>query len=151
MQQGYMQKDIFVPVLASVLTAVILGFSGTLSHFFGALTVPEGAVVAFDSMQCPKGWKDFKPAYGHFIRGIDDSGTLIDPDGKRKPASLQADAIKRHTHVQRYADVKGHFSPNGYDFVPHVTKTGQMGTETTFFGGSETRPKNIALLYCIKT
>ncbi|WP_299010899.1 hypothetical protein [uncultured Shewanella sp.] len=143
-------KAVFVPVMASILTAIILWLVGFISHVFGELTVPIGAVVAFDAKQCPKGWQRFKPAYGQFIRGIDYSGTNIEPDGERAPASWQGDAIKSHTHMQRYADVKGHFSPNGYDYVPHVTKTGKMGVETSPFGGSETRPKNIALLYCVK-
>ncbi len=139
-----------MPVMASIFTAIILWLAGFMSHLFGELTVPKGAVLAFDAKQCPKGWQAFKPAYGQFIRGIDYSGTNIDPDGERIPASSQAESIKSHTHIQMYADVKGHFSPNGYDFVPHVTKTGKMGVETNSFGGSETRPKNIALLYCVK-
>ncbi len=53
--------------------------------------VPKGAIVAFDATACPKGWFEYAPAYGRFLRGIDSSLGGIDPDGKRRPSSLQND------------------------------------------------------------
>ena len=56
--------------------------------------MPAGAVIAFNLPACPAGWSEYTPAYGRFIRGIDKSGSKIDPDGQRKPESYQEDAIR---------------------------------------------------------
>ena len=78
---------------------------------------------------------------GEFIRGWDDSRGI---DSGRVFGSAQADDFKSHTHVTY--SVAGSFS--GATGVG----SGQLGGSTTgATGGTETRPRNIALLYCIKT
>lgn len=147
-----MIKEVVVAILASVGTALVFTLGGFIGSVTNEISIPKGAVVAFDSSECPEeGWEDFKHAYGQFIRGIDKSGTNVDPDGKREPASPQGSAIESHSHPQVYGDVKGHFSSDGWETVPHVTKSGKNGVHTAPIGGSETRPKNIALLYCVKS
>lgn len=60
------------------------------------------SVVAFMSESCPNGWYPVNNAQGRFLRGIDLSGSLtIDPDGRRQPASIQNDMIKKHTHAYK--------------------------------------------------
>lgn len=54
--------------------------------------------MAFNLATCPTGWTEYTPAYGRFIRGIDKSGTAIDPDGQRALESIQADMIASHDH-----------------------------------------------------
>lgn len=61
-------------------------------------TVPPGAVMAFSLTSCPANWSEYTPAYGRFIRGIDKSGTAIDPDGQRAPGAIQNDSLQNHTH-----------------------------------------------------
>lgn len=78
---------------------------------------------------------------GEFIRGLD-SGRGI--DSGRTLGSFQADELKQHSH----------------DFVTGVTGDADAGggdrdndaglASTNNFGGSETRPRNVALNYIIK-
>lgn len=57
--------------------------------------VPVGAVIAFDLDACPRGWSEYKPAYGRFVRGIDrGDGAKEDPHGQRAAGSLQDDGIR---------------------------------------------------------
>ena len=59
---------------------------------------PSGAVMAFDLASCPSGWSEYAPAYGRVVRGIDKSGSSIDPDGERLPGDVQDDELKSHLH-----------------------------------------------------
>lgn len=79
---------------------------------------------------------------GYFMRAWDD-GRGIDPG--RAIGTLQADAIKSHTHggvpkLLNDNDRGGTGSAFSIDDVD----------ETAAFGGTETRPKNFAALVCIK-
>lgn len=113
--------------------------------------LPSKAVIPFASRSCPEGWSAYVPAYGHFIRGIDPTGQ-IDPDGTRGPGNPQSDAVGPHTHKQNYGNVKGHFNPSGWEMVPHVDRGTAEGVDTSNPSGdsTETRPKNVALLFCEK-
>lgn len=80
---------------------------------------------------------------GEFVRGLDDSRGV---DSGRAMGSAQADAFKSHTHglPARQAGVGFTDGPNT---APYEAVAG--GT-TSASGDAETRPRNIALLYCIK-
>lgn len=82
---------------------------------------------------------------GEFIRGLDDGRGV---DGLRALGSAQADAFKshQHTYAKTSAGVATFFGGSG----PGDT-FGDSNTLTTATGGTETRPRNVALLACIKT
>jgi len=128
------------------------------------ITAPVGAIVAYPSITAPTGWQlcdgsvGASPALialcgtqfgavgevpdlrGMFIRGFDagrgvDSGRVFGTD--------QQDELKAHTHSiaaqnSTYATAAGAVWVNG------------SGKSTGSTGGSETRPKNVALSYIIK-
>ena len=83
---------------------------------------------------------------GEFVRGWDDARTV---DNGRAFGSYQAGNVGSHTHnvtVYRYSLYGGHYSPN-YNYHSEYTQT-----QTTDNGTQpgETRPRNVAMLYCIK-
>lgn len=82
---------------------------------------------------------------GEFLRGWDDSRGI---DTGRALGSYQADEFKSHSH-----------SFGGYNFIGgagnYVGATGETNVQnktytTSSAGGAETRPRNIAMLACIK-
>lgn len=81
---------------------------------------------------------------GEFIRGWDDGRGI---DSGRSFGSAQADEFKSHTHyVNGYKDdnpVNPTFGRSNGDPA--------LGFNTGSAGGAETRPRNVALLACIKT
>lgn len=80
---------------------------------------------------------------GEFVRGWDDARGA---DPARTMGSSQADAIKAHAHVVIASSGSGgavssiNGAPGGYS-PDHTTAN---------FGGAETRPRNVAMLACIK-
>lgn len=77
---------------------------------------------------------------GDFIRAWSDGSTV---DSGRAIGSAQADEIKSHTHSA--ANFSGSQVPSYGSGVPMAT-SGNTGAT----GGAETRPRNTALLACIK-
>lgn len=97
---------------------------------------------------------------GYFLRG---SGTsAIDPDSPRSVGTSQTDAFKSHTHTDS-GHTHTYDKPNsdsqalggsGSNYLRTsvssvATGTGQANIQAT--GGVETRPTNVAVLYCIKS
>ena len=109
----------------------------------------RGEVAAFAATSCPANWEPYTLAAGRFIRGFDPDGT-IDPDGKtRTIGSTQLDSVGPHAHTM---------GNNGMDTGANVEQDrypnfGGLGVgakhQTDNNSGVETRPKNVALLYCI--
>ena len=86
---------------------------------------------------------------GEFLRGWDDARGV---DGSRTFGSAQADEFKSHRHS---ADAKtDYYTYYGSDKFYSVRTSGAGGASYTKYvnyeGGAETRPRNIALLACIK-
>jgi len=86
---------------------------------------------------------------GYFARGWD-HGAGVDPG--RTFGSTQADSFASHTHampsqwiVPNSGSLSGFYAGNSYS----PTSYGSGPTLAT--GGTETRPKNVALMYIIKT
>ena len=106
-------------------------------------SVPAGTIAAFESASCPTGWSEYTAARGRFLRGID-NGAGNDPDGTRAAGNTQADAFKSHSHGIGYsvgaAAGGGANMPNGGNPLTYQTQA---------TGGAETRPKNVAVTYCV--
>ena len=89
---------------------------------------------------------------GEFVRGLDNGRGV---DSGRALGSAQADEFKEHSH-DAYAQTDGSTS---FDIPVLYPSAGMAGTKNNSAwksnviqdtGGTETRPRNIALLYCIK-
>jgi hypothetical protein len=98
---------------------------------------------------------DYKPAYGRFVRGMDPTGE-VDPDKIRLPGTTRSDAIVSHTHQIGVTGGDGkEMVPGGATqslagFVQDTWGGGPAKHPDSNSGGStETRPKNVALLYCV--
>lgn len=76
---------------------------------------------------------------GEFLRGFDDGRGV---DSGRVIGSAQVDAFKSHTH-----------GISGYTYMGESDGYGQSSgssIQTGATGGTETRPRNVAMLACIK-
>lgn len=147
--------------------------AATARSNLGVTNVPSGAVFAFAMTTAPSGYLECdgsavsRSTYatlfaaigttfgvgngsttfnvpdlrGEFIRGWDDGRGV---DSGRSFGSAQSDELKAHTHsYQRNID-GGSGQPGG--------SGGSLITSTSgSTGGTETRPRNIAMMYCIKT
>lgn len=107
------------------------------SELFAAIGTQWGSGDSFNTFNVP----DLR---GEFIRGFDDGKGI---DQGRVFASFQADAIKSHRHELKSdtAGAGGGSSPDGY-----LNQGNTSLGFTEYMGGSETRPRNKAMLYCIK-
>ncbi|NPE26519.1 tail fiber protein [Methanococcoides sp. SA1] len=116
--------------------------------------VPVGAIMAFYSASCPSGWVLANGASGtpdlrgSFVRGM--YGNQNDRDVSRSLGSYQADALQTHTHQSinkasntAYTNIK---SDRPDLSVRDSQSSGVSGARTS----SETRPRNVALTYCMK-
>jgi hypothetical protein len=82
---------------------------------------------------------------GYFVRG---SGTNSDGVAAGTFGNKQTDDFKSHTHTDN-----GGYTANEYDYSPgegHPGLRKSFNIVTGATGGTETRPRNIAMLYCIK-
>lgn len=81
---------------------------------------------------------------GLFVRGWSNGNPFVDPG--RVFGSFQADDIRSHSHTIKAGT---HDTPTGpYANADNVNDATSISTEA--FGGSETRPYNIAMMYIIK-
>lgn len=83
---------------------------------------------------------------GEFIRGIDNGRGV---DSGRVFGSAQSDLLKSHLHGMTFDRMESNtFTPTG----PALNGTGTAAQtfNTQNQGGAETRPRNVAMLACIK-
>lgn len=88
---------------------------------------------------------------GYFVRG---SGTNGDGTVSGTFAAKQTDELKSHTHDLIVGQRNSSGSGGSVNSPTQVGNGDTLGTSTvniTAIGGTETRPKNIAMFYCIKT
>jgi microcystin-dependent protein len=143
-----------------------------------AVSLPAGVVLHFANSTAPSGWLECNGATvsratypalfsaigtvygagdgsttfklpdlrGQFLRGWD-NGAGVDPG--RAIGTSQADAFTSHTH----SATSGNFSITGNTQFSYGGAGASLGISATTAatGGTETRPKNIAMLPCIKT
>ena len=88
---------------------------------------------------------------GEFVRGWDDGRGV---DAGREFGSAQEDELKSHNH-DVYNSSGGSVYWGSQFSLAQINGTGQgderrVDNAVDVYGGSETRPRNIALLYCIK-
>lgn len=77
-----------------------------------------------------------------FVRGWDDGRGI---DTGRVFGTAQADDIRSHTHL-----IYRNSAFNSVTGGPTLLTDGEAATQSGAFGGTETRPRNVALLACIK-
>lgn len=79
---------------------------------------------------------------GEFVRGWDDGRGV---DSGRTFGSAQAGSVESHTHSYKRLTTGDYVTggPSGMPTSPYDTQSGA-------YGGTETRPRNVALLACIK-
>ncbi len=115
----------------------------TYSDLFAAISTTFGVGNGSSTFNVP----DLR---GEFLRGWDDSRGV---DNGRSFGSAQADELKSHDHTQRpstgtiWLDV---YSTSGGTWPNERDGNIIGGANTGATGGTETRPRNIALLACIK-
>jgi len=113
--------------------------------------VPSWAVMAFNLATCPTGWIEANGSASSidlrwtFIRWINwDANSR---DVSRILWDYQADELKYHNHtllIRQYDGLADQWiSRSNYSGTPT-----DINTNSTWW--TETRPKNIALLYCVK-
>lgn len=119
----------------------------------------ENVVVSFSANTCPDGWSEYAPAYGRFVRGIDKGSAPVDPEPKRVAGSVQASEVGPHEHVVPGTGALKRVADKRQTQYGERTSAGGGGTWITPSGeqkaiknaGVETRPSNVALLYCVKS
>lgn len=120
-------------------------------------SVPVGFVGSFDLSYCPDWWSEYIPARWRFIRWIDSTWTN---DNVRVAWNTQEDAFQWHWHMS--------WTPNTYERTSWARWTAADNTSwerASWYGARriisdtvnwtpriapETRPKNVALLFCRK-
>lgn len=142
----------------------VLTYDGSAWKSASPSSVPTGCVMMWSTSAVPTGWIECNgqstasyPALaavvganvpdlrGEFIRGWDhEKGT----DSGRTLGSSQSGAIESHTHNAQTGNLAGAQFAQGNLGYPR-----EYGgyTATTATGGTETRPRNVALMYIIKT
>lgn len=114
----------------------------TYAALFGAIGTTYGAGNGTTTFNLPE-------ARGEFIRGLD-SGRGVDTG--RALGSAQGDQFQGHHHSLSNAMGNQFYQPSGGYGLPGETgdpvTDGINGTPRT---GSETRPRNLALLVCVYT
>ena len=167
---GSMQRPVTINVYKEAETVARASVVKYPTSAGTASGVPSGMVAYFQAASCPAGWIAANGASGTvdvrgaFIRGLD-NGRGLDPNwATRTLGSYQADAFASHRHYTAItagtpsASYLGDYpiaywgwhSGSEYNYVlggyPGEANIG-LSSAT---GGTETRPKNIALLGCIK-
>ncbi|PKL15001.1 MAG: hypothetical protein CVV50_01540 [Spirochaetae bacterium HGW-Spirochaetae-6] len=122
--------------------------------------VPSKAIMPFYS-NCPANWviadgsNGTPDLRGQFLRGLNDFGSGIRNDGKQDPngegrtlGSWQGDELKSHNHNHNtFAGIHYVYGSSG----AHNGRWIDVATgTTTSTGGSETRSKNVGLIFCMK-
>ena len=125
--------------------------TGTVIMFYGSVP-PTGylecngqSATGFDDLIAIVG-ANVPDLRGEFIRGWDNGRGV---DTGRTLGSTQADEFKSHNHTTTSFS-RVNVNPSGVA-NPLFLRIGIDTTSIGFEGGDETRPRNVSLMYCIKT
>lgn len=121
------------------------------------IAAPQGFIGAFMLSACPSGWiiadgtNGTPDLRGRFIRGRDPgNATGRDPGGDRAAGNAQDDLLASHNHSMGDITRPTAAAENigcGCAGNPINNHTAQ---NTGTSGGAETRPKNVALIFCMR-
>jgi len=168
--------SIFIIIISFIFIGVTLTFAATLNingnvnssgsvMQGGNILVPSGAVMAFYLYNCPAGWIAADGANGTpdlrgvFIRGTGTPTGYSDASGEHGLGTKQDDYFQGHSH---YIGVNVQGNPDGWMDYGRTYWSNQWASSNPgvsdpingSYGGvrvtTETRPKNVALLYCMK-
>ena len=130
--------------------ASIISNSGAIASNTAA-NVPSWAVMSFNLVSCPTGWSKADGTSGTpdlrwtFIRWME--GDANGRDVTRALWNYQTDEFESHDH-QISIYLQGNWGATGHG--SQYNSNGGGNWRTSSAGWSETRPKNIVLLYCVK-
>ena len=123
---------------------------------------PTGKISAFHLNTCPEGWiqadgnNGTPDLRGVFLRGMNsfDGGATSnarDPEdtGARSLTHYQTDQFASHTHELRTGPDTPPGTPQGVTHTPNPVNV-VTNAWTNNSGGTETRPKNVAVIFCMK-
>ncbi len=164
---GLFASSLFAAATAMNVFSAGESLSSSKINLNFSISAPEGLISAFYLDSCPPGWAPADGTNGTpdlrglFVRGRDNVGTGAagnDPSGSRAIGSLQADAFQGHRHSQNLGSVintatGGGEAVGGGTFQQFALVIGDPitdGTNGTPRTSSESRPKNVALTYCMR-
>lgn len=154
-------KDSFVPtgaVMAFAMNAAPTGWlaangAAVSRTTYAALHAVIGTLYGVGDVSTTFNLPDLR---GYFVRG---SGTNVDGAVSGTFGVKQADTFQGHTHTQTMGVPYDDY-PNSSNMAARANRTGGSGTISLYVesdgtngaprASNETRPKNIAMLYCIK-
>jgi microcystin-dependent protein len=160
----------------AVTTPKIADAAITTAKLAANAAIPPGAVMPFAQNTAPTGWLECNGAAvnrttyaalftaigttfgngngsttfnvpdlrGEFIRGWDHSRGV---DAGRALGSAQTDALKAHNHT---VGIRGETGSGSIMSLFSRTPGADVTFTTSTTGDAETRPRNVALMYCIK-
>ena len=158
------RTNILYPVIASILTALLIWVAGYLPQIGNSVVLPSGMVSAFDSTKgCPSGWEKYEQLSGRVVVGAGQGPgltprTFRDPGGVEQ-VTLTVEHMPNHTHSGIVAADRG---PRPNDRGPNAAQIaykdpqnlpqnrGSIGEA----GGSrphENMQPFLVLHYCIKS
>lgn len=164
---GFLSTSLFAAAAAmNVFSPGEVISSAEINQNF-AIAAPEGAVMAFYLADCPEGWavadgtNGTPDLRGRFIRGMDNMGVgaaNVDPQSAiRTLGHEQMDAFQGHRHGMVNGNTGNGVGNNAVGlFYNYFTTPSMVGDPTADASGiaprtsSETRPRNVALIYCMR-
>jgi len=137
--------------LFSPATGLAKGSCQSGSWHLSSSETPSKTISFFYLSTCPTGWipanglNGTPDLRGEFIRGWDNGRGV---DDYRALGSWQPQAIQSHSHTFTATQYDGANGVHGYVSTDNANGNFTLTTGST--GGDETRPRNIALLACMK-